>query len=170
MKKLLSLILCLMMLVSGCALAEDTSVVEVFEGNWINFDDGLNVYLPADWLIAEEMPEEYVAAGIYFAAASPDETNLCTIAWKELPAETTIEAAQAELATVYTDAVIMETQFTQMVFYTDAERNMMNFVMLDPTQPGMYMFCFRPVTEELALTAGMIIGTVHHTPVEEAAE
>lgn len=168
MKKLLSLILSLMLLVSGCALAEDAAAVELFEGNWINFDDGLNVYLPIDWLVKEEIPEEAAAAGIYYAVTSPDGANTMTIAWKALEAETTIEAAQAELAAVYADAAIIETETAQLIYYTDAENNLINFVMLDPVELGMYMFSFTPISEDLALTAGMIIGTVHFTPIEEA--
>jgi len=170
MKKILSLVLCLMMLVSGCALAEADAAIEMFEGSWVQFDDGINVYLPNDWVVVEELSEESIASGIYYMAGTPDSASYLTIAWKPLEAALTAEEIHATLVEGGTDAEILTTETTQLVYYIDWENDSILFVMPDPVDPGLYVFSFTPISEDFALTAGMIIGTVHHTPVEEAAE
>ena len=50
MKKLLALVLCLMMACTlSAAVAEDAAREDLFEGAWVQFEDGFEFYLPAGW-------------------------------------------------------------------------------------------------------------------------
>ena len=72
MKKVLALILCLLMALSlGCASAENvTTAAEVlYEGVWVQFEDGFEIYLPAEWY-EFECTEEMNAQGIFYMAGT----------------------------------------------------------------------------------------------------
>ena len=65
MKKFLALLLCLMMALSlGAASAETTQhAAEVlYEGSWVRFEDGFEIYLPSEWY-EFECTEEMNAQG-----------------------------------------------------------------------------------------------------------
>ena len=53
MKKILALVLCLMMalsLTSALAEAPLTLAEQSYEGVWVQFEDGFEIYLPAEWV------------------------------------------------------------------------------------------------------------------------
>ncbi|MGN0997421.1 MAG: hypothetical protein ACI4PG_10985, partial [Candidatus Ventricola sp.] len=65
MKKLLALVLCLMMAcMLSAAVAESAAMEDLFDGAWVQFEDGFELYLPADWAVFETT-EEMNAQGIF---------------------------------------------------------------------------------------------------------
>lgn len=150
------------LLLTGWAYADSEPSTELFEGVRVLFDDGISVCLPADWLVVEEIPEELVEDGVYYIALSSDATNTFQIAWKSLRKEITLEAAQNEMAAFHSDTQIVDTQTERLLYYTDAENNMMVFIMLDPVETGMYMFCFTPAEEEFVEMAVLIADSIRY--------
>lgn len=159
MKKLLALVLSLMMVFSfACALAKEPAVS--YEGAWVKFEDGFELYLPADWLEVE-VTDEIAAGGIFYIAASPDVSKMCQIGWSALEKDMSIEELQAAFATAYPDAFLANPSGVGLVGYTDAERNMLVAAALDGEEPGVYMFCFTPADDEAFQTvAGEIASTI----------
>lgn len=149
MKKLLALLLCLIMGLSmSAAVAEEVSTIEmVFDGVWVQFEDGFEFYLPAEW-VEYELTEEQNAQGIFYAAGSADGTDLATVSWQPLEKETTIEEAQTILAGVYADAKLVQVNDVGLVAYSDTVNNILNCVAMDATEPGMYIFSFYPGDDE----------------------
>lgn len=147
MKKLLALVLCLMMMAfAGAAMAE-SAAEQAFDGTWVQFEDGFELYLPSEWLEIETT-DEMLEAGIFYAVCSPDGAYTCQLAWSGLDDEMTLEEVQAELATIYPDAEIIATENVEMVFYTDTENDVMGCAALDAAEPGLYQFYFTPASDE----------------------
>ena len=160
MKKMLALVLALLMMLGACAAAETAAIP--YEGGWVQFEEGFEVYLPLDWNVLE-VPEVMQEAGIFYIAASPDNARTFQVAWGPLEVEATIEELQAELVTVYTDATIIETNGIKLMAYTDAPNNLMGTIMMDPAEPGFYMFFFTPGDDvEYQTIAGFIAASVRY--------
>lgn len=163
MKKLFALFLCLMMAFSmtAAAVAEtaDSAAVELlYEGSWVQFEDGFEVYLPVDW-VPYEVDEEMLLSGIAYAAGYEDGSMLMTVGWLALEQDMTIEEAQAALAVNDPDAAIVEVNGVGLIGYLDAENNTMNCVALDGTEPGAYVFSFFPGDDEDVQTLAALIAT-----------
>ena len=152
MKKFLGLVAAMMMMTFAFgAMAEAP-----FEGAWVQFDAGFEIYLPNDWLELE-IAEEDMEAGIYYAVCSPDGAHVVQLTWNALDAEYTLEALQAELATAYPDAEIGVLNDISFVGYTDAENDMNVLVALDGEEPGLYGFWFYPASDETFAETGIAI-------------
>ena len=139
MKKIFSLILVLIALLSCAAMAEELVPV--------TFEDGFQVSLPGDWLEIEAT-EEMIAAGIFFAAVSPDGANTMMISWHALETEITIEDLQSILVTDHADASVIEINDIAFVGFTDFEEDICGFSAMDAAEPGYYTFWFTPATDE----------------------
>lgn len=159
MKKILALVLCLVLAfaLTG-ALAEGDVVETLFDGAWVQFQDGFELYLPADWMVFE-CTEEMNANGIFFMAGSEDQSYTCAIAWDALDAELTIEQVQEKFAEVYSGAEIMVVNDVALVVFADADNNTLNFVALDGTEPGYYLFTFYPMDDEDYQTVAALIAS-----------
>ena len=168
MKRFLALVLAMMMLCVGVAVAEET--VYPYEGAWVTFEDGFAVYLPADW-VEVEVQDEWLEAGIFYVAASPDGARTVQIAWAETEV-TTYEELQAAMATVYPDATIVQNEAgIQFVTYENAENDVATLIALDATKNGMYLFNFTPASDEdFAAIALAIAGSLTNVEVDAAAE
>ena len=147
MKKLFALALCLLMLLGMTAVATAEGIESLFDGVWVQFEDGFEIYLPADWY-AVECTEEMNAQGIFYMAGTEDMSYTCTLAWNALEEDCTIEELQAAMATVYPDAEVVEVNGVALVAYADTENNLMNCVALDAAEPGFYLFTFSPLDDE----------------------
>lgn len=168
MKKVLALILCLMMALSlGSACAEPaapiTHVAEMlYDGAWIQFEDGFEFYLPAEW-VQYECTEEMIDRGIFYMAGTEDMTYSCTMSWKPLEVTCTVEELYAEMLKVYPEAKCMDVSGTGLIFYDDIENNLMNYIALDATQPGFYMFAFSPADDAVfTVQAAIIASTIRN--------
>jgi len=166
MKKILALVLSLMMIFAlTTAVAEQTPVVaieDLFEGVWVQFEDGFEFYLPADWYQAE-LTEEMNAKGIFYAAGTADFSYYCMLGWRPLAAEYTVEQLQAELVVGYPDAAVVEVNGVGLVAYVDAENNLLNCIALDATEPGYYMFVFSPADDpDFQTLAALIASTIRN--------
>lgn len=139
MKKIFSLILVLVTLLSCAAMAEELVPV--------TFEDGFQVSLPGEWLEIEAS-EEMLAAGIFYAAASPDGANTVMISWHALETELTIEDLQSILVADYADASVIEINDISFVGFTDTEEDVCGFTALDAAEPGYYTFWFTPASDE----------------------
>jgi len=159
MKKLFTLLLTLLLVLSlGFACAEEEMLEEIvvpegmilqevlYDGSWIQFEDGFEVYLPIEW---QEYPltEEMNAQGIFYMAGTEDMSYSCAMGWQALEEACTIEELVADLLPVYPDAKIIDGTGVAMAYYEDAENNLMNYIALDGTEPGIYMFAFTPADD-----------------------
>lgn len=160
MKKMLALLCCLLTLsIPLCSLAQAPEGI-TYEGVWVRFEDGFEIYLPSDWM-QMEVTEEMLASGLFYVAYSPDGERTCQLVWSALKAETTLEALHAQLAVVYPDATIGTFNHIGMIAYTDTFNNMMALISLDATQPGIYVFGFTPADDpEMQQLAAMIASTI----------
>lgn len=166
MKKFLALILCLLMALSmTAAVAEEAPAVlaeELYEGVWVQFEDGFEFYLPAGW-VEYELTTEANAMGLFYAAGSEDGVYLCTLGWQPLEAEVTIEKAQTLLAASYPTATLTDVNGVGMVYYMDEANNTLNFVALDGAEPGFYVFAFTPGNDEdFQVLAALIASTIRN--------
>ena len=147
MKKLTSVILCLLLAVMLTAVAAAEGVESLFEGAWGQFEDGFELYLPADWY-EFECSEEMNAQGIFYRAGTQDMSYSCTMAWQALEEDCTVEAFHAELVTAYPGAELVEVNGIAVIVYADLENDLLNCIALDASEPGFYMFAFSPADDE----------------------
>lgn len=161
MKKFLALILSLMMVLSlGIASAETAQhpAEVVYEGAWVRFEDGFEIYLPAEWY-EYECTEEMNANGIFYMAGTEDMSYSCTLGWTPLEVDCTIEELHAEVVKVHPEAVVMDVSGVGLIFYVDAENGLLNYVALDATEPGAYLFAFSPANDEVFQVQSAIIAS-----------
>lgn len=166
MKKVLALVLTLMMVLSLASAfaetAEITSYEDLFDGVWVQFEDGFELYLPAEW-VEFETTAEMNAEGIFFMCGSEDAAYTCTLAWTPLEAETSVEEAHEALAETYPGAKVVEVNGIALIVFADLENSLLNFVALDATEPGLYMFAFSPVEDEdFRVLASVIASSIRH--------
>lgn len=175
MKKLISLFLCMLMLVSGVVFAEEdvagpATVEEAFEGVWVELEEGFQLYLPAEWLELE-VTDEQAESGVIYSAASEDGALTFQLSWSALETETTIDDLRSELAVDYADAEIVATENATLVRYTDTENDMNVYVMLDEADAGIYRLSFCPASdEELSKTAEWIAASISPVEPDEVEE
>ena len=146
MKKFLALILCLMMACVSIAVAEEVAIEDLYDGSWVQFEDGFEIYLPNDWY-SFECTEEMNAQGIFYVAGTEDMSYSCTLAWKALDAELSIEDLQAQMVEVYPDAQVVEVNGVGLITYVDSANNLLNCVAMDAAEPGFYLFAFSPADD-----------------------
>ena len=146
MKKFLALILCLMMACVSIAVAEEVAIEDLYDGSWVQFEDGFEIYLPNDWY-SFECTEEMNAQGIFYVAGTEDMSYSCTLAWKALDAEISIEDLQAQMVQVYPDAQVVEVNGVGLITYVDSANNLLNCVAMDAAEPGFYLFAFSPADD-----------------------
>jgi len=161
MKKVLALILCLMMALSlGIASAETAQhpAEVLYEGAWVQFEDGFEIYLPSEWY-QYECTEEMKAKGVFYMAGTEDLAYSCTLAWMPLVADCTIEELHTEMVKTHPEAKVMEVSGVGLIFYVDTVNGLLNYVALDATQPGAYLFAFSPVDDEVFLVQSAIIAS-----------
>jgi len=157
MKKILALMLMLIaVMMAGTAMADLAEAP--FEGVWVQFEDGFEIMLPADWLEIE-LTEEWMAGGIFYAACSPDGANTVQLTWAPLETEMTIQEVQADLATEYPDAEVIEFNGIEFVSLSDEENDMFCMCALDGAEPGLYMFWFTPNSDEAFVESAVAIAT-----------
>ena len=147
MKKLLAVTLCLLLAVLVTAVAAAEAVEGLFDGTWVQFEDGFEIYLPSDWY-EFECTEEMNAQGIFYMAGTEDMSYSCTMAWQALEEDCTVEAFHAELVTAYPGAELVEVNGIAVIVYADLENNLLNCITLDASEPGFYMFAFSPADDE----------------------
>lgn len=159
MKKILSLVLALMMLLfAGAACAEDVNIEDLYEGEWVEFEGGFQLYLPTAWPEVE-VTAEMEEAGIGYARA--DEDWAFMLAWSALDADLSVEELQVVLQEAYSAAEIIQLDECAVVCYADVENDSLCFAALDGTEPGMYLFCFTPGSDEnLQALASVIMASL----------
>lgn len=159
MKKILALIAGLLLAFSLTgALAEAAVVETLYDGAWVQFEDGFELYLPADW-VQFECTDDMIANGIFYLAGTEDQSYLCAIAWNSLDEALTIEQIQELFAANYDGAELIVVNDVALVVYADAENNCLNFIALDGTEPGYYMFSFSPADDEDYQTVAALIAS-----------
>lgn len=143
MKKWLALVLALVMM-PACvpAVAENP----LFEGTWVQFEGGFEIYCPVDW-VEYEVTEEEKAQGIIYTAGSGDETRLMQLGWYALPQEVTIDAMQAALAQSFVIVEKVKVNGIDLLCAGDADYDSLMFVALSEGEPGYYMFVFTPMSD-----------------------
>lgn len=171
MKKFIALVLCLLMAISMFSAVAETEaanepieivVEELFDGVWVEFTDGFELYLPADWY-SYECTEEDLANGIFFFAGNEDVSKSCTISWSALETECTIEEAYLSLLESEPEASLLSVNGVGLITYTDEENGVLSCVALDAAEPGLYFFGFSPADdEEFALLASAIVVSIRN--------
>lgn len=177
MKKLLSVALALMMMLSFAALAEETAetvydpaaIEALMEGEWYTFDDGVEIYLPTGF-VELELTEDVLATGTYFAVASEDGAYVITLAWSALEEAITIEDALAELEVTYPGAAMVDNGALQMVCFADAASDVIGYMTVDPAEPGVYTMTFSPMSDaDFVTVSAVIVSSWNIVPVEAEA-
>ena len=162
MKKFLALILCLMMACVSIAVAEEVAIEDLYDGSWVQFEDGFEIYLPNDWY-SFECTEEMNAQGIFYVAGTEDMSYSCTLAWKALDAEISIEDLQAQMVQTYPDAEVVEVNGVALIAYVDSANNLLNCVAMDAAEPGFYLFAFSPADDaDFQTVAGAIASSIRN--------
>ena len=162
MKKFLALILCLMMACVSIAVAEEVAIEDLYDGSWVQFEDGFEIYLPNDWY-SFECTEEMNAQGIFYVAGTEDMSYSCTLAWKALDAEISIEDLQAQMVEVYPDAQVVEVNGVGLITYVDSANNLLNCVAMDAAEPGFYLFAFSPADDaDFQMVAAAIASSIRN--------
>lgn len=162
MKKFLALILCLMMACVSIAVAEEVAIEDLYDGSWVQFEDGFEIYLPNDWY-SFECTEEMNAQGIFYVAGTEDMSYSCTLAWKALDAEISIEDLQAQMVQTYPDAEVVEVNGVGLITYVDSANNLLNCVAMDAAEPGFYLFCFSPADDaDFQMVASAIASSIRN--------
>ena len=162
MKKLLAVTLCLLLAVLVTAVATAEAVEGLFDGTWVQFEDGFEIYLPSDWY-EFECTEEMNAQGIFYVAGTEDMSYSCTLAWKALDAEISIEDLQAQMVQTYPDAEVVEVNGVGLITYVDSANNLLNCVAMDAAEPGFYLFCFSPADDaDFQMVASAIASSIRN--------
>lgn len=162
MKKLLALVLALLMLLSTTAMAEEIDYSQFFDGTWVQFEEGFELYLPSDWLVLESTEEE-LASGIAFSVCSPDEAYYMALAWSGLEAELTIDELQAALVEAGYPVEPVEVNNIALLVMGDAENDTLSFIGMDAAEPGYYTFIFAPMSDEnLQVMASVIASSLRN--------
>jgi len=169
MKKLISLLLCLMMcFFSMSAIAEaaptDTAaannVVEVSpveNGTVVPFTDhNFQITLPSDWNVLE-ITDEQTQAGIIFSCANPESTRSFTIAYSKFDTATTMDAVATELAGSYENVQTLTINGIPFVSYQISANDVAGIVTLDAAGVGFYQFVFYPASDSDYSTLAMQI-------------
>ena len=157
MKKIFALMLVLLtMMMAGAAMAELQEAP--FEGVWVQFEEGFEVMLPADWLEIE-VTEDMAAQGVFYVACSAETDHLVQMMWSPLETEMTAQEVQSELVTVYTDAEVIEINGIEFISLSDEESDLFCLAALDGAEPGLYMFWFSPNSDESFVDTAVAIAT-----------
>lgn len=170
MKKILALVLCLVMafcLVS--ASAEESEIVAaelLYEGVWVQFEDGFEFYIPADWYQIAEIPQEYIEMGAFYSACTEDMAYNMTVEWHPLDEGTTLEDVHASVIENFNAAEIVEVNGLPLVTYANLENNQLIFIGMDAADPGMFCFVFSPADDpDFRVLAALIASTIRNIPV-----
>jgi len=165
MKKIIALVLCLMMVLSLSAAVAESPVVaieDLYEGAWVQFEEGFELYLPADWY-QFEVDEETLAGGISYVCGTEDLSRSMMLGWGALNKEYTLEELHAELVVDNPEAKIAQANGIGMVLTADMENSQLVIAALDAAEPGLYTFIFSPIDDEEFVTlAALIASTIRN--------
>ena len=143
MKKWLTLIAALVMLMACIpAMAENA----LFEGTWVQFEGGFELYRPADW-VEFEVTEAEKTQGIIYTAGSEDETRLMQLGWFALPQTVTIDQMQAVLMQSFVLVEKVSVNGIELLCAGDGDIDSLMFIALSEGEPGYYMFVFTPMSD-----------------------
>jgi len=164
LKKLLSAVLAAL-LIFGCAaaLAESTAPENAaFEGSWVQFEDGFEIYLPSDWLVLDPT-DAMKEAGIFYSVTSPDSARSMQVAWADAAGITSAADLKTAMAITYPTADILTINSVDFVTYEDTDNDSTGIVALD-ANGGMFIFNFTPASDEefgpIAVTIASSIRTI----------
>lgn len=145
MKKILALVLALAM-VLACVPAMAQSIEDLYDGVWVQFDGGFEVYMPSDWLEVE-LTEEDAAEGFFYSACSADQSVLMMMAWAPLETQVTLEELY-EIVAANQPAELLSVNGIGLICAGDFENGTLYFMGLDGVDLGYYTFLFAPVANE----------------------
>ena len=168
MKKIFALVLCLMMAFTCTAVAEETGVLvaeALFDGVWVQFEEGFEFYIPSDWYEITDVPQELIDMGFCYAACTEDMAYNLTLEWHPLSETDTLETVLESALATFDVAEIVEVNGVQMVTYVNPENDQRIFVALDAAEPGMYCFVFTPASDpDFQVLAALIASTIRNIP------
>ena len=159
MKKLISLLLCLMMLaIAGFACAEGFEAL--YAGTWKQIENGPKFYIP-DFFCDIEISAEDAETGLIYLAATEDEAYTCQIYWMLLDAPKEIEELLADIQTVYPESQLIALENAAFVCYADMDKDVLGFAALSAVEQGMYQFLFTPASDEnMVVVASAIVASM----------
>ncbi len=163
MKKLISIILIVLVLMSSVAFAETAAPADAaFEGSWVQFEDGFEIYLPNDWVVVDPT-QEMLDAGIFYAVTSPDGARSMNVAWSKEAGAEDANQVKTQLEASYTDVQVLNLNGIDFVTYTDAANDSTGIVALG-VNGDMFVFNFNPASdEEFAPIAVTIATSIRNT-------
>ncbi|MDO4547503.1 MAG: hypothetical protein Q4D04_05360 [Clostridia bacterium] len=164
MKKILSLVICVM-LVAFCAagLAEEVYTVEIdYEGYYVTFDELFDLYLP-ETFVDTEVTDDMAENGT-FAFYIDSETGMAmTVQWVYGEGTNDINAMYEYMASSgeYANADIMSFNSVDFVVYEDPENSAFGCLCSDGEEDGgYYIFNFAPDDEETSILAVKIMSSI----------
>ena len=145
MKKILALVLALVLML-GCVPAMAQNIEDLYDGVWVQFDGGFEVYMPSDWQEIE-MDDSDREQGFFYGACSADQSVLMMMAWSPLEAEMKLEELH-EIIAASQPAEMLTVNGIGLICAADAANNTVYFMGLDGVDLGYYTFLFAPITDE----------------------
>ena len=145
MKRIMALVLALMLML-GCVPAMAQSFEDLYDGAWVQFDGGFEVYMPSDWMEIE-MDASDLEQGFFYGACSADQSVLMMMAWSPLEQQVTLEELHAIIA-ANQPAEILSVNGIGLICAADAANNTVYFMGLDAVDLGYYTFLFAPVSDD----------------------
>ncbi len=168
MKKLIALLTVMALLLAvPFAYAEGEEAQMPFEGEWVEFET-YQIYLPTG-LKEVEITDEMADQGIYYVLADDDDTHAIHFAYTQLEQEISVEDLVAQFQETYGEdnVATIEKEDHTIVYYVDQENDGVCFMVLDPVDPGLYMFVFVPASDgDFMVTAGAVMATLAFTEAE----
>lgn len=159
LKKVVSFILVALLAFScTAAFAEsDAPANAAFEGNWVQFEDGFEIYLPSDWLVVDPT-DEMLKSGVFYAVTSPDGARSMQVAWSEEAGAEDANTVKTQLEATYTDVQILNINGIDFVTYVDAQNDSTGIVALG-TKGDLFVFNFYPSSDEAFAPIAVTIAT-----------
>ena len=159
MKKLVSFVLIAMLALScTAALAEsDAPADAAFEGSWVQFEDGFEIYLPNEWMVLD-LTDEMIQSGVFYAVASPDGARNMQVAWSEDAGAADANAVKTQLEATYTEVQVLNINGIDFVTYVDAQNDSTGIVALG-ANGDMFVFNFYPASDEAYAPIAVTIAT-----------
>ena len=105
---------------------------DVYEGAWFSTGLGFDMYLPADWEVAE-LTDDMVEAGVAFVAGNEEDGANTVITYTQVPEEAgdyDMDALGEEIAAANTTAVYADLNGIPAVIFENEESEVDGFAML----------------------------------------
>lgn len=147
MKKILALVLSLMMIVT-CVSAMAEDIEAAYEGEWMQFNDDFELYMPSDWVFYD-VTEQQSEQGLLCLASSANQEVWMQTGWYPQEGRITVEEFETALhQTTDLQTMIIDVNGIPMLLTGDAANDTASFITMNGDEPGYYLFQFAPMSSQ----------------------